>query len=88
MLTNEQVQTMAGRDCGTVIAKEKKLNTLLRGRTARILSDYNGQPYGRSRKPMTGKDIEVAHVCLDRSGVTVLPKGERLYLHITDLRFV
>jgi len=39
------------------------------GRKARIVSKFNGQPYGgRSRKPLTGKVIEITSVYLCSDG--------------------
>lgn len=39
------------------------------GRKARIVSKFNGQPYGgRSRKPLTGKVVEITSVYLKCDG--------------------
>lgn len=39
------------------------------GRKARIVSKFNGQPYGgRSRKPLTGKVVEITSVYLCSDG--------------------
>ena len=39
------------------------------GRKARIISKFNGQPYGgRSRKPLTGKVVEITSVFLSGGG--------------------
>jgi hypothetical protein len=39
------------------------------GRKARIVSKFNGQPYGgRSRKPLTGKVVEITSVYLCPDG--------------------
>lgn len=39
------------------------------GRQARIVSNFNGQPHGgRSRKPLTGKVIEISSVSLYEDG--------------------
>jgi hypothetical protein len=38
------------------------------GYKARITSDFNGQPYGRSHKPLYGKVVEIGSVTLYPDG--------------------
>jgi len=46
----------------------QEANALI-GRKARFVSKFNGQPYGgRSRKPLTGKVIEIGAVHLSSDG--------------------
>lgn len=39
--------------------------SLLVGRRARYVSNFNGQPIGRSRKPLTGKEFEIKDVSVE-----------------------
>jgi hypothetical protein len=79
---------MAAHDCRTIVAKEKKLNVLLRGRTAQILSDYNDQPYGTSKKSLRATIQVVERVIIEQTGISVKLEGHRLFIDIQELRFI
>jgi hypothetical protein len=57
-----------------------RATALVIGRPVRILSDYNGQPYGRSRKSMKGREMTVERVgSIDPHwGISLFLRGERL----------
>ena|SRR5271157_1663306 len=57
-----------------------KASALVIGRPVRILSDYNGQPYGRSRKSMKGREMTVERVgSIDPHwGISLFLRGERV----------
>ena len=42
------------------------------GRTVKVLSDHNGQPYGRSKKSWKGETAIVKHVLIDTTVWEVL----------------
>lgn len=44
-------------------------NNILKGRRVRITSKFNGQPMGRSKKPLTGKAVSIDIVYLNEWGV-------------------
>lgn len=48
---------------------ESDANDMLIGKRVRITSKtFNGQPFGRSRKPLTGKVFKIQKVLLDGGG--------------------
>jgi hypothetical protein len=57
-----------------------RASALVTGRPVRILSDYNGQPYGRSRRSMKGREMTVERVgTIDPHwGISLFLRGERL----------
>ena len=57
-----------------------RASALVTGRPVRILSNYNGQPYGRSRKSMKGREMTVERVgSIDPHwGISLFLRGERV----------
>ena len=43
-------------------------NEMFKGRMVRITSKFNGQPHGRSRRPLTGKILRIDVVYLNEYG--------------------
>lgn len=41
---------------------------VLHGRKMRVISRFNGQPYGSSRKPLTGQILDIVDVHLSSDG--------------------
>ena len=66
---------------------ERELAQAYVGRTATIVSNYNGQDYGSSRPSKRGKTVEICRVHIDASGVYFFVRGERLSLREEELRF-
>lgn len=57
------------------------------GRRVRIISTrYNGQPYGRSRKALTGKECVISSVGDGLNYVFI--ESEREALHLEDFEFI
>ena len=49
------------------------------GKQARVISKFNGQPYGSSRKPLTGELLRITGVCLTEDGdVTLITDDSRV----------
>jgi len=73
-----------------MIESEKGIKALLIGRRVRIISNYNGQPYGHSKKPLTGLEFVIEGVQVDTlSGINLrAPTGHRLYLGIEEVEFL
>lgn len=46
----------------------KQASAVAVGRKAIIVSNFNGQPHGRSRKPLTGKVVTISSVSLYSDG--------------------
>lgn len=61
------------------------IHRMLRGKTATITSDYNGQPHGSSRPSMKGKEMRIGSVHIDNDEVHVRPSGQRCYLPLSDV---
>ncbi len=72
----------------SVRAAEEKARSLVLGRRVRIVSAYNGQPFGRSRKPLTGKVFEVVGVSLDGSAFSLWLSGNGLSIGIDEVEFL
>lgn len=68
---------------------DRALNDLVKGEQVRILSDWNGQLHGRSRKSMKGKTFEVAHATIDPYwGVYLFLEGERVSIMAKEVEFL
>lgn len=66
-----------------------RLQGLVKGRKVRIASNYNGQPYGRSRKALTGQVFEVERAGLDPHwGIYLFLKGERLSIRANEVEWL
>ena|SRR5271167_804509 len=59
---------------------DTRADALVSGRPVRILSDFNGQPYGRSRRSMKGREMTVERVgSIDPHwGISLFLRGERV----------
>lgn len=69
--TNEPAQTMHAFT-KLVEAKAAEFNKLYVGRRVKIVSNYNGQPHGRSKKSLKGTTQVVRHIILSFSGSVYL----------------
>jgi hypothetical protein len=52
-------------DMAAINAAYGRIKANLTGRTVRIVSDYNGQPYGRSRPSQRGRVAKIVSVVVD-----------------------
>lgn len=62
--------------------------SLVIGRKVEIVSPFNGQPYGSSRKSQKGKIKIVTGLHLDSGGVYLQIEGERLCIRLDEVRFL
>lgn len=54
----------------------KNLERSLVGRSVRVTSNHNGQPFGRSRKPWTGEVCKIKQIYVDiHNGVSLVLEG-------------
>lgn len=74
-----------------VIAEMQKIHSAVNaryvGQRALIISDYNGQPYGSSRRSLRGTTVEIKHVFIDIDGMHFLTKEHSLCLGHDELAF-
>jgi len=67
-------------------AAQDNLNALLSGLSVTILSNFNGQPFGRSRPSLKGKTYTVSHAFYDDfHGVCVFVRGERWSIPLREV---
>jgi hypothetical protein len=67
------------------------LESRLKGRRVRILSNYNGQPWGSSKRSLKGKVLEVERIYYDgwpSCPVTLALKGHRLFIRFNEVEFL
>lgn len=57
--------TRLGREHKALVREAAKI---VKGRQARVVSNFNGQPYGSSRKPLTGQCLLIEGACLNDDG--------------------
>ena len=62
-----------------------KISKILIGRKVRVISDYNGQPHGKSKPKLTGKIFTITHY-VDDSYVWV--KGQHVGLRFNEFELL
>jgi hypothetical protein len=70
---NSAIKTNLEASC----AASNFIYLLLRGRTAQVISDFNDQQFGRSKKSLNGKRFTIENAMVDGGTVTVWLKGCR-----------
>lgn len=67
-----------------------RADALVVGRPVKIVSDYNGQPYGRSRKSMRGKVMTVERIgSIDPQwGISLFLRGERVSVWENEIEWL
>jgi hypothetical protein len=50
---------------GNIRALRKEIEVALKGRLVRVISDHNGQPYGRSKPSWRGQERRITDVHVD-----------------------
>lgn len=68
-------------------ALEEEANGFFRGKKVKIISNYNGQVYGASKKPLTGKTVTIRNVCLE-NGLSFGCEELRVYLGSDEVEFI
>jgi hypothetical protein len=60
------------------------------GKRARIITDWNGQPYGRSKRSQAGKEAIITAVEMDpaHDEPSVLLKGHGLYIALSEVELL
>lgn len=57
---------------------------VLIGRRIRVTGFYNGQPVGLSKPNLQGTELEIQNVLVSDYGLSVLPVGHLVWMHITQ----
>jgi hypothetical protein len=65
-----------------------KADSLVIGRPVRILSDYNGQPYGRSRRSLRGETRTAERVHIDPHGIYLFLREERVSIPVDEVEWL
>lgn len=74
-LIEQQLERIA--ECQSTIA------AALKGRRFRVISPtFNGQPYGRSHKPVTGQEFTVGHCVFEGLRVMFAAKEQPLWVYL------
>jgi hypothetical protein len=73
-----EIKKMLADAQAEIKAIEHRCEAILKDRTVTIISKFNGQPYGSSRKPMTGKTFTVKGCWIDGNSTCIRLDGERL----------
>jgi hypothetical protein len=63
-------------------------DSLVVGRPVRILSDYNGQPYGRSRRSLRGETKTAERVVIDSQGIYLFLRDERVSIPVDEVEWL
>ena len=67
---------------------EKDANDLVKGKTIKILSDYNGQPYGQSKRSLKGECFTVTGSTVESDGIWLYIKEHNVGLNIEEVEFI
>jgi len=81
------------RECKTASFKINRihndLSKLMVGRKAKIISDFNGQMYGKSKKSMKGREFVVESVHVSATDCCVFSwKVSNLFIPVEEVDFI
>lgn len=78
------------RQCfSDAVAAHNLAESMLKGRSIRIVSDYNGQPYGSSKPSLCGQECVVEQVNFDMQwGISLKLKNHSLYIKLDEVELV
>lgn len=70
-------------------ALQLRLDTLVAGRKVKVISDFNGQPYGRSRRSLRGQTLTVERAHIDTHwGLSFATEEERLFIRENEVEWL
>lgn len=89
-MTNQEIQNTALFYSREVYAAQSKYFDLVIGKTVKILSDFNGQPYGNSKKSLKDTTFIVSNAIIDDNGKRWLWDGNcnHTYIEMENVEFV
>lgn len=82
------------RECKIVSEKiqqmHNRVSEMLVGRKARIISDFNGQLHGTSKKSMQGSVITIKYISIDSNGCQVWNGdfGRNCFISVNEVEFL
>lgn len=88
MSTNQEIMNKLKSIQAKIESLEQEANELVAGRKARIISDYNGQPYGHSKFSMKGKIIKINNIVFDGYFTCFSGEGLRVGISFSDIEFI
>lgn len=89
--TDKLMQNLLRGQAEYIAGRVDMLNRELKGKKVRILSKWNGQPWGKSRPSLQGKEFEIDRVCIDSwetASFCIFLKGERTSIRPESLEFL
>lgn len=67
---------ISGEALATIRHTRDSLKTALEGRSVRVISDHNGQPFGRSKKSWKGEICKIVRIHVDiDEGMSLVLEG-------------
>jgi len=88
--SNSEIQRECKNYSQRIQSIHDEVSAMIVGRQAKILSDYNGQPHGYSKKSLKGKVITIKYVLIDSFGCQVWDGdwNHNCYIPITEIEFI
>jgi hypothetical protein len=84
-----QLFSDASEHANNRIKLNQRIEDAYKGKMVRILSDFNGQPYGRSRPNLKGRIFKVDWTCLQPDGrITVSFRDHREPIDATNVEII
>lgn len=88
-VTNDNIQLECKNASDKIADLAKILSNRIIGRQAKIISDFNGQPVGSSRKSLRGKIITIKAVSVDSWGCDLWDGNfEHCYIPSREVEFL
>jgi hypothetical protein len=79
-VSNGHIRSEVNKRLDSIRTLKAEIDWLLKDQRVKIVSNYNGQPFGSSHKPMTGQAATVKRISLSEW------KGPIVHLFIDDQR--
>lgn len=90
-LSNMDWQRLIEKTASSIGDIVNDLGSYLVGRRVKIVSNFNGQPFGSSRPKLTGREFEIAYISIGgakHAEVYIFLKGERLSVRPNEIEFL
>lgn len=90
--TNQGMKDELAKIVTEMAALQNRLDALVAGRKVKVLSEFNGQPWGRSKRAMTGQILTVKwghlHGHAEFSYVSFATEEESLYIRDSEIEWI
>ena len=89
-MENQTIKDTVGLISQGVQTYQRQYQNLVVGRIVKIISDFNGQPYGNSKKNLKDTTFKVIHATIDDGGRCWLHDGDynHTYIGIDEVEFM